>query len=100
MKKNTPSDSFMSIQSGPSATGPGPCQPPRKQAAAMPEMTTISMYSAMKNEPKRMPPNSVLNPCTSSESDSGRSKGGRDVSAKPATTKIRNPTNCGTTYHM
>ena len=35
-------------------------EPPRKQAAAMLEMTTMSMYSAMKNEPKRMPPYSVL----------------------------------------
>ena len=60
MKKKTPSDSLRSIQSGPSASGPGPCQPPRKQAAAMPEMITTSMYSAMKNEPKRIPPNSVL----------------------------------------
>ena len=51
---------FSSIHSGASATGPGPCQPPRKQAAAIAEMTITSMYSAMKNEPKRIPPYSVL----------------------------------------
>ena len=88
------------IQSGASATGPGPCQPPRKQAAAIPEITITSMYSAMKNEPKRMPPYSVLYPPTISASPSGRSNGARAVSAKPATMKMQKPTNCGTTYHM
>ncbi len=38
----------------------GRCQPPRNIAEAMPLTTIISMYSAMKKEPKRMPPYSVL----------------------------------------
>ena len=92
--------SLRSIQSGASATGPGPCQPPRKQAAAIAEITITSMYSAMKNEPKRMPPYSVLYPPTISASPSGRSNGARAVSAKPATMKMQKPTNWGTTYHM
>src|SRR3954447_19524228 len=85
-------------QNGSSPAGPGPCQPPRKVAVAMPAMTIMLMYSAMKNEPKRMPPNSVLKPPTISESPSARSNGGRLVSAKPATRKMQKPTNCGTTY--
>src|SRR5919202_1828414 len=100
MKKNRKPKIFSSTQSGPSATGPGPCQPPRKNVVASAETMMMFMYSAMKNEPKRMPPNSVLKPPTISASPSGRSNGGRLVSAKPATMKMMKPTNCGTTYHM
>src|SRR4051794_12358866 len=85
-------------QSGSSPAGPGPCQPPRKVAVAMPAMTIMLMYSAMKNEPKRMPPNSVLKPPTISESPSARSNGGRLVSANPATRNTQKPTNWGTMY--
>src|SRR5215212_2725449 len=100
MKKKMKAVSLTSTHSGASATGPGPCQPPRKNVTASAETTIMFMYSAMKNEPKRMPPNSVLKPPTISASASGRSNGGRLVSAKPATRKIRKPTNCGTMYHM
>src|SRR3954451_25337063 len=100
MKKQTTRNILNVTQSGPSASGPGPCQPPRKSAAARPENTMMCMYSAMKNAPKRMPPYSVLYPATSSESASGRSNGIRAVSAMPAMTKITKPTNCGTTYQM
>ena len=51
---------FKTTPSGASAVGPGPCQPPRNIVTATPEITTTLMYSAMKNEPKRMPPYSVL----------------------------------------
>src|SRR6266480_1543445 len=87
-------------QSGSSAAGPGPCHPPRNIAVAIPEIATMLMYSAMKNEPKRIPPNSVLYPATISASASGRSKGGLLVSANAATMKMQKPTNCGTTYQM
>ena len=60
MKRTTKANIFSSTQSGASAIGPGPCQPPKKQAVATPAITITSMYSAMKNEPKRMPPYSVL----------------------------------------
>ena len=56
----------------------------------------ISMYSTSRKEPKRIPPYSVMKPWTSSASASGRSKGARLVSAKPATMKIRKPTAWGT----
>ena len=83
------------IQIGSSQPGPGPIQPPRNIAAAIPETTTISMYSTSRKEPKRIPPYSVMKPWTSSASASGRSNGVRLVSAKPATMKIRKPTSCG-----
>src|SRR5205823_9659044 len=89
---------FSTTQSGPSQSGPGPCQPPRNIVVAIPEITIMLMYSAMKNEPKRIPPNSVLKPPTISESPSARSNGGRLVSAKPATMNAQKPTNCGSTY--
>ena len=34
-------------QIGSSQPGPGPCQPPRKKVTATPEITNISMYSAI-----------------------------------------------------
>src|SRR3954454_4782873 len=76
----------------------GSRQPPRNIVTVIAEITTTFMYSAMKYEAKRPPPYSVLYPPTSSASASGRSKGGRLVSANPATPKVRKPTNCGTTY--
>ena len=60
MKKTTTANIFRTIQSGSSPLGPGPIQPPKNIAAAMPAITSMFMYSAMKKEPKRMPPNSVL----------------------------------------
>ncbi len=89
-----------SIQIGSSQPGPGPIQPPRKTAAAIPETTMISMYSTRRKLPKRMPPYSVMKPWTSSASASGMSNGVRLVSAKPASMKIRKPTNWGTTNHI
>src|SRR3954468_24508673 len=100
MNSTTKTPILISTHSGASAIGPGPCQPPRNIVTPTAEITTTLMYSAMKNEPKRMPPYSVLQPPTSSASASGRSNGGRLVSAKPATRKIAKPTNCGITYHM
>ena len=50
---------FAIIQIGSSQPGPGPIQPPRKKAAAIPETTNISRYSASRKEPKRVPPYSV-----------------------------------------
>ena len=89
-----------SIQIGSSQPGPGPIQPPRNIAAAIPETTMISMYSTSRKLPKRMPPYSVMKPCTSSASASGMSNGVRLVSAKPASMKIRKPTSWGTTNHI
>ena len=61
MKKSVPGEDLeQHPERARAPPGPGPCQPPRKQAAPIAEMIRTSMYSAMKNEPKRMPPNSVL----------------------------------------
>src|SRR5437763_14339931 len=53
------------------------------------------MYSAVWKSPQRMPEYSVWYPATSSVSASGRSNGGRDVSAIPPSMKTASPTNCG-----
>src|SRR5215218_2754034 len=100
MKKKTNAPIFSTIQSGARASGPGPRQPPKKHAVPIPAIAIISMYSANRNEPKRIPPNSVLYPATSSESASGRSNGARALSANAATMKMQKPANCGTTNHM
>ena len=100
MKTRTRPSIFASIQIGSRKLGPGPIQPPRNIAAAIPETTRISMYSTSRKEPKRMPPYSVMKPWTSSASASGMSNGVRLVSAKPASMKIRKPTNWGTMNHI
>ena len=48
------------------------------------------MYSLMNNKAKGLPPNSVLNPETSSDSPSEKSKGVRFLSAKREGTQIIN----------
>src|SRR4029453_1609017 len=48
-----------SIQIGSSHPGPGPIQPPRKNEAAIPEITNISKYSAIANQPYRTPPSGL-----------------------------------------
>ena len=53
------------------------------------------MYSAVWKRPQRMPEYSVWYPATSSVSASGRSNGGREVSAIPPSRKTQSPTNCG-----
>src|ERR1700758_4101572 len=58
------------------------------------------MYSAAWNSPHRMPEYSVWYPATSSVSASGRSNGGRDVSAIPPSMKTTSPTNCGMKNHI
>src|SRR5947207_13939896 len=86
-------------QSGPSG-GQGPSQPPRKRVTQRLESTIMFTYSAIEKSPKRMPLYSVWYPATSSVSASGRSKGGRFVSAVPAARKTTKPTNCGMTYQI
>src|SRR3954468_2211139 len=53
------------------------------------------MYSAAWKRPQRMPEYSVWERAASSVSASGRSNGGRDVSAVPPIMKTISPTNCG-----
>src|SRR6266550_5400214 len=77
----------------------GTCQPPKKSVTASAESTTMLMYSAIWKSPQRMPEYSVWYPATSSVSASGRSNGGRDVSAIAPNMKTSSPTNCGMKNH-
>src|ERR1041385_4349405 len=63
------------------------CHPPKKSTVVMAVMVTMLAYSAMKNAANFMLLYSVWKPATSSFSASGRSKGTRFVSAKPAIIK-------------
>src|SRR5919201_3981636 len=96
MNTNRKAPSLIRNQIGPGRTGPP--QPPKKSVTARPESVIMLMYSAIEKRPKRMPLYSVWYPATSSVSASGRSKGGRFVSAIPAKKKTRSPTTCGTAY--
>jgi hypothetical protein len=48
-----------SIQTGPSDSGPGPFQPPRKRTVVRAAMTTMPTYSARSSSAKRSPAYSV-----------------------------------------
>ena len=63
----------------------GSFHPPRNRAVWMPPTTNIAAYSAKKKNENRRPLYSVWNPATSSDSDSGRSKGARLLLARLAT---------------
>src|SRR5690242_8490720 len=64
-----------------------------------PESTIMFTYSAAWKMPQRMPEYSVWYPATSSVSASGRSNGGRDVSAIAPSRKTIKPTYCGMKNH-
>src|SRR3954463_8639311 len=90
--------SLSTNQSGPRASSRcthGKCQPPKKSVTASADSVIMFTYSAFWNRPQRMPLYSVAYPATSSVSASGRSKGGRDVSAVPPIRNTTSPTNCG-----
>jgi hypothetical protein len=65
-------------------------QPPRKIKTVIRLIAIIEPYSARKNKAKPILEYSTLNPETSSDSASGRSKGARFVSAKIDTKNIKN----------
>ena len=79
----------------PEADTHGKWKPPKNSVTQRPESTIMLMYSAAWKRPQRMPEYSVWYPATSSVSASGRSNGGRDVSAMPPNRKMTSPTNCG-----
>ena len=72
--------------------GTGPSGPPRNSVTTMADMVIMFMNSARKKRAKRIDEYSVLNPPTSSESASTRSKGGRLSSAVMATMNKKNGT--------
>src|SRR5512132_173546 len=94
MKIETSTKTFSTNQSGPSGAH-GPCQPAKKIVTASAESVIRLMYSAVWKRPQRMPPYSVWKPATSSVSASGRSNGGRLVSAITAKKKTSIPASWG-----
>lgn len=65
-------------------------QPPKKQRVIKEDINIILAYSAKKKRTKPIAEYSTLNPETSSDSASGRSKGTRFVSARAETKKSKN----------
>src|SRR6202034_2931622 len=72
------------------ATAIGGSQPPRNRIAAMAHIVAIATYSRSINRRYGVEPYSTMNPATSSDSASTRSKGGRLVSASAETKKTTN----------
>src|SRR5215472_18393667 len=72
------------------ATGNGGSQPPRKRIVAIAHIVVIAMYSPRKNSRNGVEEYSTAKPATSSDSASGRSNGGRLVSASAETKKTMN----------
>ena len=71
--------------------------PPKKTITVRQDITIIELYSAKKKSAKPILEYSTLNPDTSSDSASGKSKGARFVSAKILIKNIKNKGNNGTT---
>src|SRR6266511_5184833 len=94
MNTETNANTLSKNQSGPSGAY-GPCQPPKNSVTARAESVIMLMYSAVWKRPQRIPLYSVWYPATSSVSASGRSNGGRLVSAITAKKKTSIPASCG-----
>src|SRR5690606_27734510 len=73
----------------------GGSQPPRNRIVVMAHIRMIEMYSPSMNSRYGVEEYSTMNPATSSDSASGRSKGGRFVSASAEMKKITNTGNSG-----
>src|ERR1700742_1826513 len=72
------------------ANGIGESQPPRKRIVVSEHMVMMATYSPRKNIRNGVDEYSTAKPATSSDSASGRSKGGRLVSARAETKKTTN----------
>jgi hypothetical protein len=70
-------------------------QPPKKTITERNDMTIMELYSARKNNANPILEYSTLNPETSSDSASGKSKGALLVSAKILIKNIKNKGNRG-----
>ncbi len=73
----------------------GAVQPPRNRMVVSAHMRMIDTYSPSMNIMYGVEPYSTMKPATSSDSASGRSKGGRFVSARAEMKKITNIGNSG-----
>src|SRR3954463_8921865 len=94
MKIETSTKTLSRNHSGPSGAH-GPCQPAKNNDKASADSVIMLTYSAVWKRPQRMPLYSVWYPATSSVSASGRSNGGRLVSAITAKKKTSMPASCG-----
>src|SRR5215212_10900638 len=74
------------------ANGIGESQPPRNRIVPRAHMPMMATYSPSMKSRNGVEEYSTMNPATSSDSASGRSKGGRFVSAMA---EIKNTTNMG-----
>src|SRR5690348_8636508 len=70
--------------------GNGGSQPPRNRTVPRPHIRTMATYSPSIKSIYGVDEYSTMNPATSSDSASSRSKGGRLVSARAETKKIGN----------
>ena len=80
------------------ANGIGGSQPPRNRIVVSAHMVMIATYSPSMNSRYGVEEYSTMKPATSSDSASGRSKGGRLVSARAEMKKITNIGNSGSQY--
>ena len=80
------------------ANGIGDSQPPRNRIVASAHMVMMATYSPSMNSRYGVEEYSTMKPATSSDSASGRSKGGRFVSASAEMKKITNIGNSGSQY--
>src|SRR5512145_2554309 len=92
--KNT-KDAFRTNQMMPGTqfknqTSTGGSQPPRNRIVVSEHIRTMAAYSPSMNIMYGVEPYSTMKPATSSDSASGRSKGGRLVSASAEMKKITN----------
>src|SRR5215210_2311697 len=77
------------------ANGIGDSQPPRNRIVPSAHMPMMATYSPSMNSRNGVEEYSTMNPATSSDSASGRSKGGRLVSA---IAEMKNTTNMGNSH--
>src|SRR5919112_6842948 len=75
--------------------GIGDSQPPRKRIVPRAHIPMMATYSPSMNSRNGVEEYSTMNPATSSDSASGRSKGGRFVSAMA---EMKNTTNIGNSH--
>ncbi len=80
------------------AIGNGGSQPPRNMIVIRAHMVMMATYSPSMNSRYGVEEYSTMNPATSSDSASGRSKGGRLVSASAEIRKITNIGNSQSQY--
>src|ERR1700754_871284 len=82
------------------ANGIGDNQPPRNRIVVSEHMVMMATYSPRKNIRTGVEEYSTAKPATSSDSASGRSKGGRFVSASAEMKKITNIGKSGSQYQL